>query len=165
MDLSQSTPSLIYSSPIGRVAVFDHGSAIVGVILRYQGPDHVSSSKLSMLIQTQLDQYFDGEREDFSLPLAPQGTPFQLRLWGQLSAIPYGQVRRYGELAAILNSSARAVGGACRRNPIPLIVPCHRVVSASGLGGFSGHRDGEWLGIKQQLLALEQSEGEQLAAN
>jgi methylated-DNA-[protein]-cysteine S-methyltransferase len=164
MYLTQLTPSVIYSSSVGRVAVYDNGTAVIGVILRYQGSGPASPSTLSERIQTQLQQYFDGERQNFTLPLAPQGTPFQLRLWQQLCLIPHGQVRRYGELAAILGSSARAVGGACRRNPIPLMIPCHRVVSATGLGGFSGQRAGEWLAIKQQLLDIEQSGGKQLAA-
>ncbi len=83
----------------------------------------------------------------FSLPLAPAGSAFRQRVWSALRAIPPGEVRTYGELARRLGSSARAVGGACRANPLPLVVPCHRVVAAGGLGGFAGHRDGAALAL------------------
>ncbi len=84
-----------------------------------------------------------------------QGTPFQRRVWRALQDIPPGQTRSYGELAARLGSGARAVGNACRRNPVPLIVPCHRVVGAHGPGGFSGQTGGAALQRKLWLLAHE----------
>jgi len=91
----------------------------------------------------------------FDLPLKPQGTQFQQSVWGYLRSIPAGEVRTYGEVAADLNSSPRAVGNACRRNPLPLVIPCHRVVSAAGIGGFAGHISGAQIDIKRQLLAHE----------
>ena len=101
----------------------------------------------------QLREYFLGERRRFDLPLAPQGTAFQQRVWQALYAIPFGETRSYGELARELGSAARAVGGACGANPIPIIIPCHRVLAAKGrLGGFSG---GDGLSSKRQLLAHE----------
>ena len=84
-----------------------------------------------------------------------QGTDFQLKVWHQLTAIPYGDTVTYGEVSDTLNSSARAVGGACRRNPIPVIVPCHRVTSATGIGGFSGRVVGKFIERKQWLLQHE----------
>lgn len=84
-----------------------------------------------------------------------QGTPFQQRLWRELTRIPFGETRSYGELAKKLHSSARAVASACRRNPLPLLVPCHRVVAKNGPGGFMGKTDGPALAIKQWLLQHE----------
>ena len=103
----------------------------------------------------QLAAYFAGERREFALPLAPSGTPFRLRVWAAMQAIPYGQTRSYGDLARALDSAPRAIGGACGANPIPLVIPCHRVVGAGGaLGGFSG---GAGCDTKRQLLALERA--------
>jgi len=101
----------------------------------------------------QLADYFAGRRRDFDLPLAPQGTAFQQRVWQALQRIPYGATWTYGELAAAVNSHPRAVGGACGANPLPIVVPCHRVTAGGGKpGGFSG---GAGLATKHRLLALE----------
>lgn len=83
------------------------------------------------------------------------GTHFQQRVWGLLQQIPVGEVRTYGELAGMLGSGARAVASACRANPVPILIPCHRVVAATGLGGYMGRRDGEELEIKRWLLQHE----------
>jgi len=101
----------------------------------------------------QLDEYFDGRRRTFELPLAPAGTPFQQAVWQALSAIPFGQTRSYAQLAAQVGkpTAVRAVGAANGRNPLPIVVPCHRVIGADGtLTGFGGG-----LPTKQFLLALE----------
>lgn len=113
-----------------------------------------------LLLETmlRLDAYFAGATADFSdLPLAPEGTPFQHRVWASLRAIAPGETRRYGELAAELGTAARAIGGACRANPLLLLVPCHRIVASSGDGGFMGAADGVWPQRKRQLLAHERS--------
>ena len=89
---------------------------------------------------------------DFDLPLAPAGTAFEGRVWAAMQAIPYGETRCYGDLAEATGSAPRAVGRACGKNPIPIVVPCHRVLAKTGLGGYSG--DGG-LVTKQRLLALE----------
>lgn len=85
----------------------------------------------------------------------PEGTDFQQRVWQRLCDIPKGRVMRYGELAGELDSSPRAVAGACRANPIPILIPCHRVIAASGLGGYMGETAGPALAIKQWLLHHE----------
>lgn len=103
----------------------------------------------------QLFHYFEDAGWQFDLPLAMRGTPFQCRVWQALRDIPSGSTRSYGELARELGSSARAVGGACRRNPIPIVVPCHRVTAADGVGGFMGQRGGNALDIKRWLLDHE----------
>lgn len=110
---------------------------------------------LAAEVARQLEAWAADPRFVFSLPLAPAGTPFQRRVWQALRAIPPGEVRTYGELARQLGSSARAVGGACRANPLPLVVPCHRVVAAGGLGGFAGRTRGAALALKRRLLARE----------
>lgn len=102
----------------------------------------------------QLDAYWRGEATDFDLPLAPQGTPFREKVWEALRGVPYGTTVGYGEIARRIGkpSAARAVGGACGSNPLPIFIPCHRIVGANGaLTGFGGG-----LPIKEKLLALEQ---------
>lgn len=104
----------------------------------------------------QLRAYLDDPRFVFSLPLRPQGTAFQRRVWAGIAAIPAGVTRSYGELATTLQSGPRAVGNACGANPYPLVVPCHRVVAANhGLGGFARQRGGFLLDVKRWLLAHE----------
>lgn len=101
----------------------------------------------------QLSEYFTSHRQNFDLPLSPQGTPFQLAVWELMQQIPYGETSTYGELAARLGNpnKARAVGGAANKNPLPLVIPCHRVMGAnSKLTGFAGG-----LKTKQFLLSLE----------
>jgi len=101
----------------------------------------------------QLNAYFDGRLQDFDLPLTPTGTPFQRSVWDQLRQIPYAETRSYGDIATAMRSAARAVGGACGGNPIPIIIPCHRIVASDGgLGGYSG---GEGVKTKLALLRLE----------
>jgi methylated-DNA-[protein]-cysteine S-methyltransferase len=103
-----------------------------------------------------LARYFAGDPTALQgLPVAPAGTAFQQRVWGRLLHIPAGTTVSYGDLARELGTAARAVGGACRANPVPLVVPCHRVVAAHGLGGYSGERAGDWLEKKRWLLAHE----------
>jgi methylated-DNA-[protein]-cysteine S-methyltransferase len=101
----------------------------------------------------QLQDYFDGTLKSFDLPLSPVGTAFQRTVWDELLAIPYGDTKNYGDIAQKLKSHARAVGQACGLNPIPIIIPCHRVLGANGkLCGYSG--DGG-IETKRQLLNLE----------
>jgi len=116
---------------------------------------HSASEGVAEETVRQLQAYFRDPQHQFSLPLQPTGTPFQFRVWDALRRIPVGQTRSYGELAQLLRSGARAVGGACRANPIPVIIPCHRVVAAHGMGGFMGVTAGLGLQLKQRLLAYE----------
>jgi methylated-DNA-[protein]-cysteine S-methyltransferase len=104
----------------------------------------------------QLRAYFKNPAFEFSLPLASQGTTFQRRVWQKLQDIPRGHAWTYGVVAGYLGSSPRAVGGACRANPVSIIVPCHRVVASNGPGGFGGQTQGYKMTIKQWLLAHEQ---------
>lgn len=104
-------------------------------------------------LRRQLDQYFSGRRRRFDLPLAPDGSPFQRRVWAALLEIPWGETRSYGELARAVDrpGGSRAIGQANSRNPIGIVVPCHRVIAADGtLGGYTGG-----LERKRRLLLLE----------
>ncbi|MBT2969675.1 MAG: hypothetical protein B6D72_01845 [gamma proteobacterium symbiont of Ctena orbiculata] len=102
-----------------------------------------------------IQAYLQEPQNAFNLELLLKGTPFQLRVWKMLQEIPCGRTMTYGELAEKIGSGARAVGNACRANPCPIIVPCHRVVATNGLGGFAGERGGEKLEIKRWLLRHE----------
>jgi methylated-DNA-[protein]-cysteine S-methyltransferase len=104
----------------------------------------------------ELERYLADPNYRISLPLAPRGTPFQRRVWDAIAAIPVGESRTYGEIARIVRSAPRAVGGACGANPIALVVPCHRVVGSMGsLGGFMNADGGDPLAIKRWLLTHE----------
>ena len=103
----------------------------------------------------QIEKYAVDPDYRFDLPLKQLGTAFQRRVWEQIAAIPRGRTRSYGELAQRLRSAPRAVGQACGNNRFPLVIPCHRVVAASGLGGFAHSRGGYLLEVKRALLAHE----------
>ncbi len=111
---------------------------------------------LAARVCEQLRAYLADPQTVFDLPLVPRGTAHQLKVWRALQEIPCGETRTYGALASALGSAPRAVGQACGANPLPIVVPCHRVLGKSGLGGFMHHAAGEPLQIKQWLLAHEQ---------
>lgn len=112
-----------------------------------------AETPLLLRARVQLQDYFDGIGTDFDLPLAPIGTAFRQRVWAAMCAIPPGETRSYGDVARTLGSAARAVGQACGANPIPILIPCHRIVGAEGrMGGYSG---GDGPATKRVLLALE----------
>jgi methylated-DNA-[protein]-cysteine S-methyltransferase len=130
-------PQLAFNSPIGPLALFEADGAIVAVDWGFL-PEN-DETPLLLKARDQLEEYFEGKRTGFDLPLAPQGTAFQQKVWAALAKIPFGQTRSYGELAQELGTAPRALGGACGRNPIPVIIPCHRVLGANGaMGGYSG---------------------------
>ncbi len=149
------------SSPLGDLLLVADGEQLTGLhfidqkYLPARDGDWYHEPTLPVLVETQrqLEEYFTGTRQRFELPLAPMGTPFQQRVWRALLEIPYGATTTYGEIAQHLDSplASRAVGAANGRNPIGIVVPCHRVIGSQGeLTGYAGglHR-------KQALLALE----------
>ncbi len=103
----------------------------------------------------QVQKYLSDAEAGFDVPVMTRGTEFQQKVWSLLESIPSGQTRTYGDLAGVLGSSPRAVGGACKRNPVAVIVPCHRVVSAHGTGGYAGFTTGKNLEVKTWLLNHE----------
>ncbi len=145
------------SSPLGMLGLRCNLNGLCEIaVLPAGSPARKPTDPLLLETMLRLGAYFAGITADFSdLPLAPEGTPFQHRVWSALRAIPPGNTRRYGELAADLGTAARAIGGACRANPLLLLVPCHRVVASTGDGGFMGASGGEWPRRKQHLLAHE----------
>ena len=142
---------LTVASPLGALAVSARDGAIVA--LDWGLAPVEDRSNLLLTAAQQLDAYFYCELHAFDLPLAPAGSPFQQAVWREMLAIPRGRTRTYGEIAARLSGAARAVGMACGANPIPIIIPCHRVLAAGGrMGGYSG-RGG--VTTKRFLLELE----------
>ena len=145
---------LSFSSPIGPLTLVQDGKDITRLL--WKSPGNGKGSLELFRARDQINNYFKGTRKNFSLSLRPYGTKFQNRVWSVLMAIPYGKVKTYGEVARTLKTSPRAVGNACGKNPIPLIIPCHRVVGASGsLTGYSG---GKGLNTKAFLLEHENSQ-------
>lgn len=148
-------PQLSCHSPVGDITISEWDGAIVA--LDWGWGSLQEPSPLLQEAKRQLDAYFDGELHQFNLPLAPSGSPFFQKLWRRLQEIPYGAVTTYGALAAEMGSHARAVGMACARNPLPILIPCHRVVAQNGrLTGYSG--DGG-IETKAHLLRLEGASG------
>lgn len=148
-------PLCYVDSPVGRLALEADGDALTGVRWAAAGERARDTVKTSLLreAERQLQRYFRGRLERFDLPLAARGTDFQRRVWAMMRDIPFGETATYGGLAMALGSGPRAVGMACGRNPIPIVVPCHRVLGSGGTaGGFSG---GRGLPTKRQLLAIE----------
>jgi methylated-DNA-[protein]-cysteine S-methyltransferase len=142
--------AISFDSPIGQLAITEEAHAIVAI--RWGAEPEGEPSLLLDEARRQLRQYFAGQRGFFDLPLAPAGTPFERRVWAAMQEIPYGETRRYGELATEVDSAPRAIGRACGHNPIPIVIPCHRVLARGGIGGYSG---GTGLATKRALLALE----------
>jgi methylated-DNA-[protein]-cysteine S-methyltransferase len=132
------------------------GQALAAVELRPRaGKARAPSSAAAGKAVAALQAYLDDPRAAPSLDLDLRGTPFQQRVWRALQRIPAGKTLSYGALAKKLGTSARAVGGACRSNPVPIVVPCHRVVAADGAGGFMGATRGRAMDIKTWLLGHE----------
>jgi methylated-DNA-[protein]-cysteine S-methyltransferase len=143
--------------PIGWLAL-RLGARGVAALRLLEGPPplgpHGADRRAEVLLQRVLDHLLEGGAGP-SIPLEPQGTPFQRRVWTWLRTIPRGETRTYGEVARALDTVPRAVGGACRANPVLLLVPCHRVVAAAGAGGFAGQAQGRWADAKRWLLERE----------
>ena len=165
--LSQKPKNILaigrFSSPIGEIFVVSGNKGLKGLCVGAGKAGFVAGLKTKYrLVEKKegfvrlfklLDSYFKGKRVLFDLDIDPEGTEFELKVWRALSRIPYGETRSYGDVAAEIGvkGGARAVGGACAKNPLPIIVPCHRVVGASGLGGYSAGG----AGTKEMLLRLE----------
>ena len=149
-------PHLSLQSPIGALTVFEDDGAIVsldwGTVPNGLAPGG-DGTALLRAAREQLAAYFRRDLETFDLPLAPPGSEFQRAVCRAMSGIPYGALRTYGEIAAAIGSAPRAVGGACGRNPIPVIIPCHRVVGAGG--AMTGYSGAGGLETKRALLHLE----------
>lgn len=142
--------SLAFDSPVGRLVLTESDGAIVAIGWG-DGPAGEATPLLAEAAR-QLAAYFRGHRRRFDLPLRPRGSAHEQQVWAAMRQIPYGETRSYSDLARDVGSGPRAVGNACGRNPIPIIIPCHRVLAKHGIGGYSG---GQGLPTKRRLLALE----------
>ena len=151
------------NTPVGQLTLVARENKLVAILWEDDTPDRVKlpglerslTHEILLKTETQLQEYFDGKRKRFQLPLYFQGTSFQVNVWRQLQAIPYATTKTYSELAREIGSpkACRAVGGANRRNPISIVVPCHRVIGANGtLTGFAG-------GMKAKAFLLELERG------
>lgn len=147
----------VIAAPFGRVGIRTKSGRLVDVdFISARVPLKPARDVFTERVCRGLAAYFADPRRPLRFPLTLTGSPHQRRVWRALTRIPAGQVRSYGDVARRLKSSPRAIGGACRRNPIPIIVPCHRVVGRTEIGGFMGRRSGSALKIKRWLLAHEQ---------
>jgi methylated-DNA-[protein]-cysteine S-methyltransferase len=148
------TSQVSIDSPLGPLTLTSDGEFLTGLDIGTRIPEP-SSDAVIELAARQLEEYFSGKRTTFELPLKAQGTVFQQSIWAALQDIPYGQTTSYGELGNAIGKpgSARAVGGAVGANPLPIVIPCHRVLASDRrITGYSG---GEGIPTKEKLLGLE----------
>jgi len=146
--------SYSFNCELGTATVRESEGCVVGLELEESAPlGSGEPTALALEVERQLREYFAGERREFDLPLAPEGTPFQRAVWAELQNIPYGETRSYGEVATAVGNprACRAVGAANNRNPLGIIVPCHRVVGSDG--SLVGYATG--IDHKRHLLELE----------
>ena len=148
-----------YDTAIGRIGIAENDNSITDLYFDKEIEKENFEVKETPLLKEageQLQEYFEGKRKEFNLPLSPTGTEFQQSVWKALQTIPYGETRSYGEIAKIVGNpkASRAVGMANNRNPISIFIPCHRVIGANGkLVGYGGG-----LNIKEYLLTLEKEQ-------
>jgi methylated-DNA-[protein]-cysteine S-methyltransferase len=144
--------TLVMDSPLGPLHITGDDTCIHRIEIG-GGPDATGETPVMRRAAEQLVAYFSGDRREFDLPLVAPATPFQEKVRAAMCAIPYGETKSYGEIAKQIGGVPRAVGQACGANPVPIVVPCHRVLGAGGsIGGFSG---GTGTPTKRKLLALE----------
>lgn len=146
--------SLYYRSSVGPIKITGHAQGVTGIqFMDKMDRDSKTASDPIKITRQQLDEYFSGHRKTFDVPLLPGGTPFQSVVWEALCRIPFGKVEAYGDVARRINNPAacRAVGRANGQNPIPIIIPCHRVIGKNGT--LTGYASGVWR--KEKLLAHE----------
>ncbi|BFK88875.1 methylated-DNA--protein-cysteine methyltransferase [Pseudoflavonifractor gallinarum] len=146
---------LVFDTPLGQMALAEESGALTRLFLPGEGIPRLVSRETPLLSKgrDEILAYLRGERRSFDLPLDPMGTPFQQAVWAELRRIPYGETRSYAQVAAGIGKpkAVRAVGQANHRNPLPIFIPCHRVIGASGkLTGYGGGLD-----LKEKLLELE----------
>lgn len=148
--------SLIVDSPIGKLGVKTSNQQVTGVdFLTKTTPLFHATDKFTTLITNQFHQYFSSKKFEFSLPYTLNGSEFQQQVLKAVATLPYGATFTYSELAAHLNTHPRAIGNACRRNPLPVIIPCHRIIAKGGNGGYAGQMSGELMAIKLWMINHE----------
>ncbi|CAH9017762.1 methylated-DNA--[protein]-cysteine S-methyltransferase [Candidatus Nitrosacidococcus sp. I8] len=155
MDIAHGYAAVL-TTPLGKLGISTCETGVTGLsFLSPETPDFIATTPLAKKVSSQLQAYFINPQMDFDLPMLSEGTSFQKKVWQALRTIPSGTTLTYGALAQQLKTSPRAIGGACRSNPLPIFIPCHRIVSQQGLGGYSGSVEGPNLDIKSWLLCHE----------
>ena len=150
--------SAVIAFPAMNVGIRTEDETLIGVrYLPHTAPLKAPQNRFAERVVRQLERYRDDPDTSFDLPLAIGGTEFQRKVWRVMQSIPRGKTRTYGDVAKALGSAARAVGQACGENRLPIIIPCHRIIAASGIGGFAHSRGGYLLEAKRWLLAHEQA--------
>ena len=147
--------SYYYETPAGQLIVHTQGEILCNMKWPTAPSSEYTLLPLPEEYQQQLNDFWLSSKPEIPLPLCPQGTAFQRKVWYTLRQIPIGQTKTYGELAKELNTSPRALANACRKNPFPLIIPCHRVLAKTGIGGYAGEVTGKLIDIKTTLLQHE----------
>ena len=142
-----------YQTKIGHITIHESNNKITKILINEKNSVNTEESNLTKQTIKEINEYLDHKRTDFTIPLDPQGTDHQIKVWNELKKIPYSETRTYKELATSLGnpSASRAIGSACGKNPIMIIVPCHRVIGTNGkLTGYAGG-----IGVKEKLIDLE----------
>jgi len=148
---------VIFTTGVATIGLLFEGSKLTKVDYLTNQRDKIPANKLAESVKNKIEAYLKpgSKLKSLKVDVVLDVTPFQHKVLDQLQQIPYGETRTYGEIAKILKTSPRAVGNACRNNPLPIVIPCHRVVAANGIGGYDGATQGETLDIKKCLLRLE----------
>ena len=154
MNQAASHYDAVIAAPFGAVGISVRGLQVSIDLMTQQSPEKTATHKLVVSLSQQVVHYLDNAKHEFNIPLMHKGTSYQRRVWQAVSAIPRGHVLTYSEVAEQIGSAPRAVANACGANHLPLVIPCHRVVAKSGLGGFMNGADGG-LEIKKWLLKHE----------
>lgn len=142
-----------YQTKIGPITIHESNNKITKISINEKNSVNTEESNLTKQTIKEINEYLDHKRTDFTIPLDPQGTDHQIKVWNELKKIPYSETRTYKELATSLGNpnASRAIGSACGKNPIMIIVPCHRVIGTNGkLTGYAGG-----IGVKEKLIDLE----------
>lgn len=149
---------LRFVSPLGLIGVILDQHAVAVLDFLITGREDIPEDKFAREIVAAIRNYFIAPNTLWELPISLHGTAFQMQVWAKLQTIPPGTIISYGKLAQLLDTGARAIGGACHANPLPIIIPCHRVVGKTHLGGYSGRPDiKKWLLQHEGLLIDEMS--------
>ncbi len=159
--MAEQRYDVVFATDLALIGLLFDGGRLIRVKYLNKKSHKVTSEKslnqLAKAVKSKIEKYIDprSKTKKLNIDVSLNVTPFQARVLEQLKKIPYGETRSYGEIAKILKTSPRAVGNACRNNPLPIIIPCHRVVAANGIGGYDGAKSGDLLVIKYRLLKME----------
>ena len=147
----------VFKTDIATIGLQFDGDKLINIAYLDHSKYKAPGSKIAETVKGKIEKYLSSSSKARSLRIEVKlnVTPFQEKVLKQLQKIPYGETRTYGDIARILKTSPRAIGNACRNNPVPIVIPCHRVVAANGIGGYDGEKSGILLGIKRNLLKRE----------